>query len=170
MPSRLTWLIRNKIEKRSCFVGFFFYGGNCSILGSKGRFGRRADSRCVGEEALPSGQRVVFALAQGATAPPALRVVVGALQKEGAPVCIKPLQPGFARGKCAPPFGGWRHHLSPASGGTIKLRETVVSNVALSKARVVVPPLLRGEGGAVGTKGGKSHRRWLIHRNAVHTE
>ena len=34
------------------------------------------------------------------------RVLVGALQKEGAPVCIKPLQPGFARGKtCQPPFG-----------------------------------------------------------------
>ena len=23
------------------------------------------------------------------------------------------------------PFGGWRHHLSPASGGTIKLRYAV---------------------------------------------
>ena len=23
------------------------------------------------------------------------------------------------------PFGGWRHHLSPASGGTIKLRKAI---------------------------------------------
>ena len=47
------------------------------------------DSRCAAEGTLPFGQRVVFALAQGATAPPALRVVVGSLEKEGAPVCIK---------------------------------------------------------------------------------
>ena len=30
----------------------------------------------------------------------------------------KPLQPPCGRGN-ASPFGGWRHHLSPASGGTI---------------------------------------------------
>ena len=52
-----------------------------------------------------------------------VRVVVGALQKEGAPVWIRPLQPGFrplenkptslpGDGKAAP-FGGWRHHLPP---------------------------------------------------------
>ena len=27
----------------------------------------------------------------------------------------------LAQGKCPPPFGGWRHHLSPASGGTMNL-------------------------------------------------
>ena len=26
-----------------------------------------------------------------------------------------------------PPFGGWRHHLSPASGGTIELRGSLFS-------------------------------------------
>ena len=30
-----------------------------------------------------------------------------------------------------PPFGGWRHHLSPASGGTIKRRKAIFHKVAL---------------------------------------
>ncbi|EHO62885.1 hypothetical protein HMPREF9453_01202 [Dialister succinatiphilus YIT 11850] len=36
----------------------------------------------------------------------------------------KTCKPGFARGMHSP-FGGWRHHLSPASGGTIELRYAV---------------------------------------------
>ena len=48
---------------------------------------------------------------------------------------IKPSQPGFRpwenhttalrASEMNSPFGGWRHHLSPASGGTIKLRYAV---------------------------------------------
>jgi len=54
------------------------------------------------------------------------------------------------------PFGGWRHHLPPASGGTTTrayFRAAYEWNAIRS---FIVPPLLRGKGGAVGTKGGKA--------------
>ena len=82
---------------------------------------RRRGAYGIHRACRPLVPRVVFADAQGAKA------VVGAFKLK-APVCIKPSQPGFRpsenrptalRVKEIPPFGGWRHHLSPASGGTI---------------------------------------------------
>ena len=54
-----------------------------------------------------------------------LRVVVGAYELiEGASL-YKTIQPPCGRGNAFSPFGALRHHLSPASGGTIKLRYAV---------------------------------------------
>ena len=62
----------------------------------------------------------------------------------------------------AAPFGGWRHHLSPASGGTTTRDLLCATYEIIASRSFIVPPLQRGKGGAVGTKGGESHRRWLI--------
>ena len=62
----------------------------------------------------------------------------------------------------AAPFGGWSHHLSPASGGTTTRDLLCATYEIIASRSFIVPPLQRGEGGAVGTKGGGSHRRWLI--------
>ena len=97
MPSRLTWLIRNKIEKRSCFGGFFFYGGNCSILGLKAASG-------VGLTALRAeagrGARIGAAVFPKGPAPSAQRGVwhPSGLPALGAKGCIKGLR-RFAQGK-----------------------------------------------------------------------
>ena len=97
MPSRLTWLTRNKIEKRSCFGGFFFYGGNCSILGLKAASG-------VGLTALRAeagrGARIGAAVFPKGPAPSAQRGVwhPSGLPALGAKGCIKGLR-RFAQGK-----------------------------------------------------------------------
>ena len=97
MPSRLTWLIRNKIEKRSCFGGFFFYGGNYSILGLKAASGvgltaLRAEAGC--------GARIGAAVFPKVPAPSAQRGVwhPSGLPALGAKGCIKGLR-RFAQGK-----------------------------------------------------------------------
>jgi hypothetical protein len=63
----------------------------------------------------------------GLTAPVGLRVVVGScrchlicrLSAAALPEAAKTVQPRFARRKQLSPFGGWRRHLSIASGGTM---------------------------------------------------
>ena len=59
------------------------------------------------------------------------------------------------------PFGGWRHHLSPASGGTTTRDLLCVTYEIIASRSFIVPPLQRGEGGAVGTKGGKATAKTL---------
>ena len=54
-----------------------------------------------------------------------LRVVEGASKFiEGASL-YKTFTTALRASEMHSPFGGWRHHLSPASGGTIKLRYAV---------------------------------------------
>ena len=62
----------------------------------------------------------------------------------------------FAGEGKAAPFGGWRHHLSPASGGTTTRDLLCATYEIIASRSFIVPPLQRGEGGAVGTKGGKA--------------
>ena len=48
------------------------------------------------------------------------------------------------------PFGGWRHHLSPASGGTIKLRKAIFFIKWLYAKHGLFCSRLRGKSRAVG--------------------
>ena len=74
---------------------------------------------------------------------------------------------GLADDRKAAPFGGWRHHLSPASGGTTTRDLLCATYEIIASRSFIVPPLQRGEGGAVGTKGGKppevaNHRKAVL--------
>ena len=48
------------------------------------------------------------------------------------------------------PFGGWRHHLSPASGGTIKLRKAIFFIKWLYAKHGLFCSRLRGKSRAAG--------------------
>ena len=68
---------------------------------------------------------------------------------------IKPLQPGFRPSENRPtalralemhsPFGGWRHHLSPASEGTITRAYGRVAYEETAFQIFIVPPLSGGK-------------------------
>ena len=60
------------------------------------------------------------------------------------------------------PFGGWRHHLSPASGGTITRAYCSATYERIALRSFIVPPLRGGRWCRKAPRGGKSHRRWLI--------
>ena len=63
------------------------------------------------------------------------------LQKEGAPVWIKPLQPGFARGKQANrPSGVGNAPLLPTAPLHGKASHTILSRLRLPTNRVRLPP------------------------------
>ena len=53
------------------------------------------------------------------------------------------------------PFGGWRHHLSPASGGTIKLRKAIFFIKWLYAKHGLFCSRLRGKSRAAGKGGGE---------------
>ena len=56
----------------------------------------------------------------------------------------------------ASPFGGWRHHLSPASGGTIKLRKAIFFIKWLYAKHGLFCSRLRGKFRAAGKGGERS--------------
>ena len=57
-------------------------------------------------------------------------------------------------GEGDPPFGGWRHHLSPASGGTITRAYCRAADEARLRG-VLFCPLHRGKSGAARIGGGE---------------
>jgi len=61
----------------------------------------------------------------------------------GGPAFFKSVPEGHG----ASPFGGWRHHLSPASGGTIKLRKAIFFIKWLYAKHGLFCPRLRGKSG-----------------------
>ena len=68
-----------------------------------------------------------------------------------------------------PPFGGWRHHLSPASGGTITRAYCSATYERIALWSFIVPPLRGGEGGAVRhQRGEKKPPEVADYRNAFH--
>ena len=66
----------------------------------------------------------------------------------------KTIQPPCGRRKCIPPFGGWRHHLSPASGGTAT-RAYCRAAYEERPRGVLFFPLNRGKSGAARIGGGE---------------
>ena len=70
-----------------------------------------------------------------------LRVVEGASKFiEGASL-YKTIQPPFRASEMHSPFGGWRHHLSPAGGGTITRAYCSATYEGTAFQSFIVPPL-----------------------------
>ena len=73
------------------------------------------------------------------------RVEVGASKLLKAPSLYKTFTTALRASEMHSPFGGWRHHLSPASGGTITRAYCRAAYEETAFQSFIVPPLSGGK-------------------------
>ena len=73
------------------------------------------------------------------------RVEVGASKLLKAPSLYKTFTTALRASEMHSPFGGWRHHLSPASGGTITRAYCRAAYEETAFQNFIVPPLSGGK-------------------------